>query len=142
MANKVVLSQEEVDSTMDMTTRCLLGLLKAENISLFDVGGLMNAGEAPGRILQEAMPYAQILDLTGCTLSQVLYYVGQGNLVFALGENREPLLVAGYDEHNVILYDPITNTTYRKGLTDGEEAFSAGGNVFITYLKDEYPSAP
>lgn len=142
MANKVVLSQEEVDLTQDLTARCLLGLLKAENVSFFDVGGLVNAGEAPGRILQEAMPYAQVLDLTGCTLSQVLYYVGQGNLVFALGAGREPLLVAGYDEHNAILYDPITNTTYRKGLTDSEEAFSVGGNVFITYLKDEYPSAP
>lgn len=142
MANKVVLSQEEVDLAPDMTTRCLLGLLKAENVSFFDVGGLVNAGEEPARILQEAMPYAQVLDLTGCTLSQALYYVGQGNVVFALGENREPLLVAGYDEHNVILYDPITNTTFRKGLTDSEEAFLAAGNVFITYLKDEYPSAP
>lgn len=142
MANKVVLSQEEVDIALDMTTRCLLGLLKAENVSFYDVGRLVDAKEAPGRILQEAMPYAQILDLTGCTLSQALYYVGQGSLLFALGESREPLLVVGYDEHNAILYDPITNTTYRKGLTDSEEAFSAGGNVFITYLKDEYPSAP
>ena len=65
-----------------------------------------------------------------------LYYISQGGVVFAWGENQQPMLLVGYDEHNVILYDPVINSTYRKGLSDSEEYFSQAGNAFLGYLKD------
>ncbi len=136
LAERVVLSQEEADQTVgDMMLRCLMALLKAEGIS-FDVSGPLSGGETPARIMQEAMPSAQVLNLTGCSVSQVLYYISQGGVVFAWGENQQPMLLVGYDEHNVILYDPVINSTYRKGLSDSEEYFSQAGNAFLGYLKD------
>ena len=121
--------------------RCLMAVWKAENVS-FDASGLVQEGKTPEDILQEAMPAAQVINLSGCTVSQVLYYVDQGGVIFARGENQQPMLIVGYDEHNTILYDPITNTAIKKGLQDSEEYFSASGNVFIGYLKDGNSNNP
>lgn len=141
-ADKVILSHEEAESTVEnMTVRCLTALLKAENIS-FDTSGLVAAGETPQRILQEAMPNAQVLDLSGCTVSQALYYVSQGGVVFTLDENQEPILIVGYDEHNVVLYDPVANMTNKMGLQDSEAYFLGAGSVFIAYLKDGNGNTP
>lgn len=142
LAERVVLSQEEAEQTADnMVWRCLTALLKAEGIS-FDVSGPLSSGETPARIMQEAMTTAQVLNLTGCSVSQVLYYISQGGVVFAWGENQQPMLLVGYDEHNVILYDPVINSTYRKGLQDSEEYFAQAGNAFIGYLKDGNVNTP
>lgn len=135
MADAVILEQEELNNVSGLMARSLTALLQKERIS-FDVGGLVDAGENPQRILQEAMPSARVLNLTGCSVTQVLYYVNRGSLVFAWGENQEPLLIVGYDELNTILYDPETNTTYKKGIQDSEEFFAAAGNVFISYLRE------
>ncbi len=142
MADSVILSHEEAGATLDnMMLRCLTAVLKAENVS-FDVSGLVQEGKTPEDILQEAMPNVQVINLSGCTVSQVLYYVDQGGVIFARGENQQPMLIVGYDEHNVILYDPITNTVNKKGLQDSEDYFSASGNVFVGYLKNGNTNNP
>lgn len=135
MADKVILGAEVLSGTTNGEARCLTALLQAEAIS-FDVSGLVMAGGSAEHILQEAMPEVRMLQLTGCGLDQVLYYAGQGSLIFAYGENQQPLLIVGYDERNVILYDPDTNSTYKRGLQDGEAYFAAAGNVFISYRKE------
>lgn len=135
MADKVILDEETVAGSSNPMVRCITALLQAEAISV-DIEGLVNDGETPRHILQEAMPSAKVLNLSGCTVSQVLYYASRGSLIYALGENQEPLLIAGYDEINVILYDPRMNAVYKMGISDSEDFFASAGNVFITYLKD------
>ena len=99
-----------------------------------DVEGLLAQGETPKQILTEALSEYQVIDLTGCSMEQVLYYVNLKTPVFAMVGN-EAVLIAGYDEHNTILYNPETNTTYKKGIRDSETMFANAGNVFIGYIK-------
>lgn len=115
------------------TARCLAAILQTENISM-DVEGLLAQGETPRQILTEALPNRKIIDLTGCSLEQVLYYVNLKTPVFAIVEN-EATLIVGYDEHNAILYNPQTNTSYKKGLQDSSAMFEAGGNIFLGYIE-------
>ncbi len=133
VAQQAVLSREQADAAAGMMERSLMAILKTENIS-FDMGALTGAGASAQEILEEAMPLARVLDLTGCSVIQVLYYVAQGNPVYARGEGGTPVLIVGYDERNVILYNPATNTTSRKGQKDSEEMFEKEGNVFLGYL--------
>lgn len=100
-----------------------------------DMSVRLNAGESPKTILQTLLPEARALDLTGCTLSQVLYYVSEGSVVFALGENGQWLIIAGYDERNVNLYNPAADTYVKRGKQDSEEMFEEMGSVFYSYLK-------
>lgn len=113
--------------------RCLTAILQTEGISM-DVEGLLAQGETPKQILEEALTEAKVIDLTGCSVEQVLYYVNLKTPVFAV-VNNEALLIVGYDEHNTILYNPQTNATYKMGLQDSKAMFDAAGNVFLGYLK-------
>ena len=74
------------------------------------------------------------MDLTGCTVEQVLYYVSLGTPVLAM-VNQDALLIVGFDEHNTILYDPVINQVKRMGLQDSNDLFHAAGNVFLGYME-------
>ena len=88
----------------------------------------------PKQILTEALSDDKVIDLTGCNVEQVLYYVNLKTPVYAV-VNNEAMLIVGYDEHNTILYNPDSNTTYKMGLQDSNAMFEAAGNVFLGYLK-------
>lgn len=75
-----------------------------------------------------------VLDLKGCTLEEVLYFVSKGQAVAAKTPDGFALIV-GYDYYNVLLYDPEKQETYYGGMNDSTALFENGGNEFITYMK-------
>lgn len=113
--------------------RSLTALLKTEGISM-DVDGLLSQGETPKQILTEALSDKQVIDLTGCSVEQTLYYVNMGTPVFGM-VNGEAYLIVGYDEYNTILYNPETNTTQKMGLQDSSTMFGEAGNMFLGYIE-------
>lgn len=124
---------ENVEVSENSVARCLTYLLKTEEISM-DVDGLLTQRETPVQILTEALSDCKVIDLTGCSVEQVLYYVNLNTPVLAM-INNEAMLIVGYDEHNTILYDPATNTTRKMGLQDSNTLFSEAGNVFLGYIE-------
>ena len=77
------------------------------------------------------MKDARILDLTGCSVEEVLYYVSCGNPVFAMTGSNEAVLVVGYDANNVIIFDPSSGNNFKQSITEAEEVFKGAGNVFF-----------
>lgn len=112
--------------------RCLTYLLRQEESSI-DVEDLVAKGETPRQILTEALTEHKVVDLSGCSVSQVLYYVNLGNPVLAM-VGDQAILIVGYDEHNTILYQPAENTVKKMGLQDSDTFFSGGGNIFLGYI--------
>ena len=74
----------------------------------------------------------EVLDLSGCTLDNVLYYVSQGKPVLALTEASDAVLIVGYDPQNTILFDPDEGIR-KMGINDSREFFEEAGNLFIGY---------
>ncbi len=72
-----------------------------------------------------------LLDARGCSLSQVLYFLGQGSPVLAYGEGGIGYLLMGYDAYNVTIYQPETGESWKMGLNDATNYFTAAGNDFI-----------
>lgn len=104
---------------------------EGENV---DVHSLLNQDEKPISILQSALKDATVLDLTGCTLSEVLYYVDQGNPVYAINSSGEAVLLVGYDASNVYIYNPLTSSTSSVSQTEATTDFETAGNIFISYV--------
>lgn len=75
----------------------------------------------------------EILNLRGCELSSVLYYVSEGTPVLAETADGVVIIV-GYDEYNTILLKPGEAEAYYYGLEESEELFEKAGNVFVTYF--------
>ncbi len=61
------------------------------------------------------MTGVQVLDLSGCSLDAVLYYVNQDIPVLAILEDGEAVLVTGFNEFNVVIMEPSTGKLYKKG---------------------------
>lgn len=76
----------------------------------------------------------QALELSGCDLSAVLYYVSEGHPVMAMTGGGSAVLIVGYDSKNVLVYDPLTETTTKMGLNDSSQWFEQNGNSFISYV--------
>lgn len=96
---------------------------------------LLGQGENVMEILEDNLEDAQILDLTGCSLDAMLYYVNRDLPVLALLENGEAVLVTGFNEYNVVIMEPSKGILYKKGMNDSAEWFEQNGNSFITYIR-------
>ncbi len=121
------------DTQESSQAQCISVMLVREGENV-EVHTLLERNEKPIDILSSAMKDATVLDLTGCSLSEVLYYVYLGNPVYAIGSDGEALLIVGYDAANITLYNPVTGATYKKGLQDSTEEFESAGNIFISYI--------
>lgn len=98
---------------------------------------LLAQGQSAMEILGDSLENEQILDLTGCNLDSVLYYVNQDIPVLALLDNGEAVLVTGFNEFNVVIMEPSTGKLYKKGMNDSAEWFEENGNRFVTYIRME-----
>ena len=76
-----------------------------------------------------------VLDLTGCNLSEVLYYVSQGNPVLAITGPDSAELIVGYDAGSIVTYNPNNNSYNRIGQIEASAKYEAANNVFISYVK-------
>ena len=64
-------------------------------------------------------------------MMQMLYFVDQGIPVVGYTGDNSYLLLCGFDQYNVTVYDPATRETYKVGLNDSTEYFRARGNDFV-----------
>lgn len=107
-------------------------LLTSEN-NYVDTALALEEGRIPYEILSEYLG-GRVLDLSGCSVSMVLYYVSQGYPVLALESASTAELITGYDPQNIVLTDPLTGESYRKGMNDSTEMFEEMGNPFVVCL--------
>lgn len=94
-----------------------------------DVDALLNSGKSAYDILRETVPDAPVYNLTGCTLEQTLYFVGTGMPVYAMRDGQA-VLITGYDDNSVIIYNPVTDSASSKTISSAVEEFAGSGNVF------------
>ncbi|MCI8389381.1 MAG: hypothetical protein HFI35_01485 [Roseburia sp.] len=113
--------------------QCLNAMLEKEDIHI-NVGALIDEGETPWGVLTNTMRDVRVLDLTGCTVDEVLYYVSCGSPVFAMTGSGDAVLLTGYDSSNVIVFDPNAGASRRIPVDDADELFADAGNIFFTYL--------
>ena len=128
------ISVGEEDKNAESIAQCVSAMLLYEGINM-NVSVLMEQEKTPVDILQNALNNVRVLNLTGCSIDDILYYISNGAPVFAMSDSNSAVLLTGYDAKNVSIYDPSYNQTYRKNIEDASELFANAGSVFITYMK-------
>ena len=79
--------------------------------------------------------HAQRLDLTGCSLDQMLYVINRGCPMIAILESAHAVLLTGYTMTDITYVDPSTGESYTVGMSEMENMTEAGGNTFIGYIR-------
>lgn len=121
------------DASAGSIAQCMNVMLQKEGLNM-NVQALLESGETPKSVLRNTLKEHTVLDLTGCSTDEILYYVSLGTPVFAMTGNDSAVLVVGYDSTGVLLYEPGTDATVRKTLAEADALFANAGNVFFTYL--------
>ncbi len=117
---------------------CLYTILDYEGASA-DVQGLMQQGMDAADVLSEAMPDALVMDLSGCTLDSVLYYIAKQHPVLAMTGSgmEEAVLITGYNERQAVTADPSAGTVGMRDREELREQLAACGSRFLCYLRPE-----
>ena len=102
-------------------------------IEMKDVPAVMRTGTTDMDELEAGIG-KHVIDLTGCTLEEVLYFVSHGRPVLAVtGEGVK--CIVGYDEFNTHLLNPGEEEWYYYGIQDSTALFEEAGNEFYSYTE-------
>lgn len=122
------------DADSDTTSKAISAMLVREGENV-EVHTLLEAGASPVEVLSGTLKEASVLDLAGCSLDQVLYFVSCGNPVYARLPDNGAGLIVGYDASNIFFFNPDSGKTAKMGRNDAAEEFDQTGNIFISYIK-------
>lgn len=130
----MAITAASVTEEKDSVAICLDTMLKFEGV-IRNSEYLIAQGETIFTVLEKNLPDAQILDLKGCNLESMLYYVNRDIPVFASLSDGSAVLIVGFNEYNIVVMNPTTGKLYKKGMNDSREWLEQNGNSFITYVK-------
>ena len=78
---------------------------------------------------------AKKIDLTGCTLNQVLYIINKGMPVITMTDPSHAILLTGYDYNTVTYMDPDNGQEFTVPMEQMDAIVAGGGNTFIGFVK-------
>lgn len=78
---------------------------------------------------------AQKVDLTGCSLEQVLYIINKGLPVIAMTDANHAILLTGYSMTDITYIDPDTASQNTVSIEQMSAMIAGSGNTFIGYMK-------
>ncbi len=128
------ISVNAADIHANSIAKCISAILEREKAGL-SVNELVQAGQTPFYILDTTLKDALVLELTDCGIDELLYYIDQGNPVFAKTGENEAILLTGYSSSRIYYYDSDTGSTMNMEYDAMEEKLQNGGNYIIVYLK-------
>ena len=105
-------------------------------LALEDVPRIFQKGVYDIHELQEGLgDEGTIVDLTGCSLSQVLYEISAQRAVVAKTGPDTSVVIVGYDAYNTWLLNTDSGEIYPYGMNDSTALFEQAGNIFLTYVE-------
>lgn len=137
LRNQIMAIQgEELGEERSSLAVCLDTLMAYEGV-VRNSEYMLEKGDSVLTILEEGLEGAQILDLTGCSLDAVLYYVDREIPVLVMMQDGGAVLLIGFNEKNTVVMNPESGTVYKVGMNDSTEWFEKNGNHFITYIRSQ-----
>lgn len=123
--------EEDKDaSTVVQAVSALLNY-KGKGVS---VKNLIAGGATPKSAIEHTLTDSVVLDVSGCRVNDIIFYVGRGSPVFAMTSADTAVLVTGYSSSLIYYYDPASHETMSKSYKDADDWFANAGNIFFTYL--------
>lgn len=130
----MAIEAESADEERNSVSVCLDTMLMLEGV-VVNTQLQINNGKSPYEILKDSLNDYLVLDLSGCLLDAVLFYVNQDIPVMAMLQNGNAVLITGFNETQIVIMDPATGKLGKKSMKDAAEWFEENGNSFLTYVE-------
>ena len=117
---------------------CINGILNYEGTTA-DTSVLLSENKSVTDILQSTLKTANVLDLEGCPLRAMTFYLDlmcDFPVLAGMPDNTYVLLL-GFNDSEVVVFDPkrASENVYRLSIAEASEMFEEAGNHFISYIK-------
>lgn len=132
----MAITEDEATEAKSSLAVCLDTILKYEGISR-NTQTRLNQGDTVFDILERDLQNYTILDLSGCSLDAVLYYVNKDIPVLATLADGNAVLITGFNELNIVVMDPVEGTLEKRGMNDSTQWLLENGNQFVSYIRKE-----
>ena len=86
------------------------------------------------RNYMEQFPVEEI-DLTGCTVEQILYVINKGYPVIGVLNENQAILLTAYTSGSISYIDPSTGQIGKGSYEEISQLMAASGNTFFGYVK-------
>lgn len=137
LASRNQIMKIEADSATDTKSAlavCLDTILRFEDVTRSSQY-MLTRGESATQILEECIEDIQVLDLTGCTLDQVLFYLNQDIPILMVSGEGNAVMLTGFNDTEVVILDPNAGTLAKQKKTAVTETYVDAGYGFITYIR-------
>ena len=121
------------DGTVSSLAAAIQVLSAQEGMQIRDAEKQLIGGASPMEIINGAIGEEKAINLYGCTLQEVLYFINEGRPVMAITGNREAVVIVGYDQDNVLIYDPATGETVKEPQKSAAALFEGFNHLFLSY---------
>ncbi len=111
---------------------CISMVLKYNHIQV-DAASLSKSDKTIMELLEENLKYDSV-NLSGCTLEEVLYYVSNRRPVIAMKSSKNAVIITGYGQTTVTYYDPSEGRSITSSITEATKLFEDADNVFVSYV--------
>lgn len=135
--SKEIGSLEKITCSSGINSKaaCVGMVLKYNHLSA-NTEKLASSDKSVYGLLKENMgDTVSVVNLRGCTLDEVLYFVSGNKPVIAVTGGESMVLITGYTESTVSYFNPGSGVTETKSLAAAQTMFEAAGNVFISYVQ-------
>lgn len=125
-------NSDKVSSNINSISACINMMLSYNKLS----EGLkkdFNVEDSIYDVLTESLGNKAI-NLSGCTLEEILYFISEKKPVIAMKDKKNAVLIIAYDEFNISIMDPSIQKVIKMGLNDSAKLFKEAGNIFISYI--------
>lgn len=98
---------------------------------------MLDQNESVLEIMSSALEDYDVLDLSGCSLDMILYYVNMDIPVLSLLSDGSAVIIIGFNDTEIVIMDPSTEEINKVEMEKAVEWFEENGNSFITYVQME-----
>ena len=107
------LKVNDADKSSSSVVQAVSAMLNYRGNGL-SVKELIDNGGTPKSAIENTLKDSVVLDISGCTVEEILFYVSKGSPVFAMTGTDSAVLVTGYSSGSIYYYDPQTHSTRSK----------------------------
>ena len=116
------LKVNDADKSSSSVVQAVSAMLNYRGNGL-SVKELIDNGGTPKSAIENTLKDSVVLDISGCTVEEILFYVSKGSPVFAMTGTDSAVLVTGYTSGSIYYYDPQTHSTRSKSYKDADDWF-------------------
>lgn len=112
-----------------------LSMIASVNGKNMSVNEISTGSQSISELMEQCSGH-QTLNLTGCGLDDVLYYISQGSPILAKYSGGRYVVVMSYNSTKIRYLDPVTGQSTVAGRQELIDALKKAGNVFYSYLNE------